>query len=187
EQTDQKDDADEKDSQNNSSEDIEATESVELNQMFPRTMGLTCCLDESFLSKKTIEFKVQFRYYEEKLKQNIKQDKEGKLNNKYGLLCEVNHEEIQNFITKYELKSFRIRAINENHFLLLSKLSSEEITQIKTRIREIQKQIAETLFDLANSISTIPQLTKASCYLSNLKSSIYYELKNSITSDETRK
>lgn len=182
EQIDQKDDVDEQDSQNNSSEDIEATESVELNQMFPRTMGLTCCLDESFLNKKTIEFKVNLRYY-----QKLEQDKEGKFNNKYGLLCEVNHEEIQNFITKYELKSFRTRAINENHFLLLSKLSSEEITQIKTRIREIQKQIAENLFDLANSISTIPQLTKASCYLSNLKSSIYYELKNSITNDDTRK
>lgn len=182
EQIDQKDDADEHDSQNNSSEDIEATESVELNQMFPRTMGLTCCLDESFLSKKSIKFKVNLRYY-----QKLKQDKEGKFNNKYGLLCEVNHEEIQNFITKYELNSFRIRAINENHFLLLSKLSSEEITQIKTRIREIQKQIAETLFDLATSISIIPQLTRASCYLSNLKSSIYYELKNSITNDETRK
>lgn len=182
EQTDQKDEADEQDSQNNSSEDIESTESIELNQMFPRTMGLTCCLDESFLNKKTIEFKVNFRYY-----QKLKQDKEGKFNNKYGLLCEVNHEEIQNFIAKYELNSFRIRAVNENHFLLLSKLTSEEITQTKTRIREIQKQIAETLFDLATSISTIPQLTKASCYLSNLKSSIYYELKNSITNDETRK
>ena len=182
EQTDQKDDADEQDTQNNSSEDIEATESIELNQMFPRTMGLTCCLDENFLSKKTVEFKVSFRYY-----QKLKQDKEGKFNNKYGLLCEVNYEEIQNFIAKYELNSFRIRALNENHFLFLSKLSSKEITQTKTRIREIQKQIAETLFDLASSISTIPQITKASCYLSNLKSSIYYELKNSITNDETRK
>lgn len=182
EQTDQKDEADEQDSQNNSSEDIEATESIELNQMFPRTMGLTCCLDESFLSKKTIEFRVNLRYY-----QKLKQDKEGKFNNKYGLLCEVNHEELQNFITKYELNSFRIREINENHFLLFSKLSSEEITQTKTRIREIQKQIADTLFDLSTSISTIPQLTKASCYLSNLKSSIYYELKNSITDDEIRK
>lgn len=182
EQTDQKDDADEQDSQNNSSEDIEATESIELNQMSPRTMGLTCCLHESFLSKKTIEFKVNLRYY-----QKLKQDKEGKFNSKYGLLCEVNQEEIQNFITKYELSFFRIRAINENHFLLLSKLKPEETTQIKSRIREIQKQIAETLFDLATSISTIPHLTRSSCYLSNLKSSIYYELKNSITSDESRK
>jgi hypothetical protein len=182
EQTDKKDEADEQDSQNNSSEDIEATEGVELNQMFPRTMGLTCCIDESFLSKKSIEFKVKFRYYKK-----LNQDKEGKFNNKYGLLCEVNHEEIQKFIARYELNSFRIKSINENHFLLLSKLSSEENTQIKTRIREIQKQIAETLFDLANTISTLPLLTKVSCYLSNLKSSIYYELKNSITNDDTRK
>ena len=182
EQNDRKDEADELDSQNNSSEDIEALESVELNQMFPRTMGLTCCFDESLLSNKTIEFKVSFRYY-----QKLKQDKEGKFNNKYGLLCEVNLEEIQKFITKYELNSFRVRTINENHFLLLSKLSSDEITQTKTRIREIQKKIAETLFDLARTISAMPQLTKAACYLSNLKSSIYYELKNINTNDETRK
>ena len=182
EQTDKKDEADEQDSQNNSSEDIEATEDVELNQMFPRTMGLTCCLDNRFLDKGTIEFKVRFRYY-----QKLKQDKEGKFNNKYGLLCEVNHEEIQKIISKYELNSFRIKLINKNYFLLLSKLSSEEITQIKTRIREIQKQIADILFDEANAISTIPQLTKATCYLSNLKSSIYYELKNTITNEDVRK
>jgi len=182
EQIDKKDEADEQDSQNSSTEDIEATEGVELNQMFPRIMGLTCCLDDSFLENGKIEFKVSFRYY-----QKLKQDKEGKFNNKFGLLCEVNHEEIQNYITKYELNSFRIRTINENHFLLLSKLSSEEITQVKTRIRDIQKQIAEFLFDEASTISTIPQLTKASCYLSNLKSSIYYELKNTITTDDLRK
>ena len=170
------------DSQDKSEDDIESSDSITIDQRFPKTMGLTCCLDESFLSKKTIEFKVNFRYY-----QKLKKDKEGKFNNKYGLLCEVNHEEIQQFIAKYELNSFRIRTVNENHFLLLSKLSSEEITQLKTRIREIQKQIAERLFDIANSISKMPHLTKAYCNLSNLKSSIYYEIKNNIVVDETRK
>lgn len=181
EQTNKKDEADEQDSQNSSSEDVEATEGVELNQMFPRTMGLTCCLDSKFLKRGTIEFKVHFRYY-----QKLKQDKEGKFNNKYGLLCEVNQEEIQKIITQYQLNYFRIKSINENHFLLLSKLSSEEITNVKKRIREIQKQIAEILFDEANEISIIPQLTKSSCYLSSLKSSIYYELKNTITNDDVR-
>jgi hypothetical protein len=171
----------EKDSQDFSGQDVESQDSIELNQQFPKTMGLTCCLDEKFLNEGTIGFKVTFRYY-----QKLKQDKEGKFNNKYGLLCEVNTGEIQKFITKYELNYFRIRTINENHFLLLSKLSSEEITQIKTRIRDIQKHIAENLLDLATSITTIPQLTKASCYLSNLKSSIYYELKNSVTNDDSR-
>ena len=182
EQTDEEDESEEVDSQNSSSEDIEATEGVELNQMFPRTMGLTCCLDESFLSNRALEFTIRFRYYKK-----LKQDKEGKFNNKYGLLCEVNHEEIQKIITEYELDSFRIKSINENHFILLSKLSSEEITRIKTRIRDIKKQIAEMLFDIANLISNIPLLTKTSCYLSNLKSSIYYELKNKITNDDVRR
>lgn len=171
----------EKDSQDFSGQDVETQDSIELNQQFPKTMGLTCCLDEKFLNDGTIEFKVTFRHY-----QKLKQDKEGKFNNKYGLLCEANTEEIQKFITKYELNSFRLRSINENNFLLLSKLSSEETTQIKTRIRDIQKLIAENFFDIATTITTIPQLTKASCYLSNLKSSIYYELKNSVTNDETR-
>src|SRR5690606_5167811 len=89
------DDEDEykKDSQDYSGQDLDSSDTIELNQQFPKTMGLTCCLDESFLSKKTIEFKVNFRYY-----QKLKQDKEGKFNNKYGLLCEVNYEEIQKFI-----------------------------------------------------------------------------------------
>lgn len=182
EQTDKKDEEDEQDSQNNSSDDIEATEGVELNQMFQRTMGLTCCLKESFLESRTIEFKVSFRYYKK-----IKQDKEGRFNNKYVLLCEVNYEEIQKFITKYELNSFRIKSINENHFLLLSKSTSEDITLLKTRIRDIQKNIAGILFDKTLAIATIPQLSKPTCYLSNLKSSIFYELKNTITNDDLRK
>ena len=42
------------------------------------------------------------------------------------------------------------------------------------------------LFDEANAISIVPQITKSSCYLSNLKSSIYYELKNTIINDDVR-
>jgi hypothetical protein len=172
----------EHDHQNSSSEDIESNDSVELNQMFPRTMGLTCCLDEGFLSLKTIEFKVRLRYYKE-----LKQDKEGKFNNKYGVLCEVDLQAIQRFIDDYELHSFKIRSINENHFLLLSKLSKGEITELKSRVREIEKFIAEDLFDIAITITPISQLVKSSCYLSNLKSSLYYELKNTIIDLEIRK
>lgn len=175
-------DISEKDSQDDSDDDVESSDSLTIDQRFPKTMGLTCSLDESFLKNKTIEFKVRFRYYHK-----LKQDKEGKFNNKYGLLCEVNHEEIQKIISTYGLNSFRINKLNENHFLLLSKISSEEISQVKTRIREIQKQIAEMLFDEAYTISIIPHLTKSSCYLSNLKSSIYYDLKNTITDDDVRK
>lgn len=182
ESADQKDEADDIDSQNNSQDDIGAHESIELNQMFPRTMGLTCCLDDTFLEKGFIEFKVFFRYYHK-----LNQDKEGRFNNRYGLLCEVNYDEIQKFISKYELYQFSIKVVNENYFLFLSKQSSEEITHLKKRIRDVQKQIAENLFDETNSLISIPHLTKPSCYLSNLKSSIFYELKSSIAADDLRK
>ncbi len=85
------------------------------------------------------------------------------------------------------LSTFRVKPVNENHFLLLSKLSPEEITQIKSRIREYSKANCRNSFCEANAISIVPQLTKASCYLSNLKSTIYYELKNTITNEEARK
>ena len=175
-------DSSEIDSQDYSGEDVESYDSIELNQQFPKTMGLTCCLDENYLTEGKIEFEVKFRHYKK-----IKQDKEGKFSNKYGLLSEVNNEVLQKFLSQYELNPFRIKSINENHFLLLSKITSEEITLLKTRIRDIQKNIAGTLFEKTITIIAITQLTKSTCYLSNLKSSIYYELKNTITDDVVRK
>lgn len=182
EQSEKKDEADIQDSQDNSNNDIDSQDNMELNQMFPRTMGLTCCLNEECLKRDTIEFKVSFRHYKK-----IKQDKEGKFNNRYGVLCEVKIEELQKFLNLYELNSFRTSSINDNNFIILSKLKTDEITLLKTRIREIQKNIAVILLDKTNVVKTIPQLNKSNCYLSNLKSSIYYELKNVITDDDIRK
>lgn len=170
------------DSQNFSREDLDSSDSIDLNQQFPKTMGLTFCLNKNFLERKTLEFKVRFRYYEK-----LKQDREGKFNNRYGLLCEVDYDELEKFIREYELDSFAINTINENNFLILSKLKSEEISQLRSRIKEIQKQIAERLYESTDKLSSIPQLKKENCYLSNLKQSIYYELKNTITNENIRK
>lgn len=175
------DDEFEKDSQDFSGQDLDSSDSIELNQQFPKTMGLTCCLDEKFLSARTIEFKVSFRYY-----QKLKQDKEGKFNNKYGLLCEVNYEEIQKIISQFELNQFNIKFINENYFIQLKKMSDDEKKDLRKRIKDIQKQIAESLFDKTNSIVNLLHLNRVYCNLSNLKSSIYYELKNTITNDDVR-
>jgi hypothetical protein len=176
------DDLDEEDSQDNSNEDVETTDSIELNQMFPRTMGLTCCLHDTILNNKDLEFKINFRYYKK-----IKQDKDGMFNNRYGLLCEIDYQIIQDFINKYNLNSFRIKTINTNHILILSKISSDDITLLKSKIRDIQKQIAESLFDETSSIYSLSNLKKSSCFLSNLKSTLFYELKNNITDDIIRK
>lgn len=176
------DDEFEKDSQDFSGQDLDSSDSIELNQQFPKTMGLTCCLDKKILSTGTIEFKVSFRYYKK-----LRQDKEGNFNNKYGLLCEVNYEEIQKIISKFELNQFNIKFINENYFLQLKKLSDDEKKDLRKTIKDIQKQIAESLFDETNSILNLQHLNRAYCNLSNLKSSIYYELKNTITNDDVRK
>lgn len=181
EQTETEDGLEEKDSQDNSMEPENISNGVELNQMYPKTMGLTFCLNEKCLENGEIEFAVSFRYYKK-----LKQDKEGKFNNKYGLLCEVDVEKLRIFLIEHNLVQFSILAIGSNNFIVLSKISSEQITELKTIIRTIQKNYAESLYDKTSKVHSLTRLSKDKCYLSNLKSTIYYELKNSITDNNKR-
>lgn len=165
------------DSQDNSHADIDSEESVDLNQMFPRVMGLSCCLHKDFLDIGTLEFKISCRYY-------IKLDREKTY--KYGLLCEVKNQNMSEFISSYKLDDFSIKKINQNDFLLLSKVSSDKITNIKANIRNIQKQIADKIYDKTKDKMKLDNLTREGCNLSNLKSSIYYDLKSKITDESLR-
>lgn len=181
EQRELEDGVEEKDSQDNSMESEEVTRGVELNQMYPKTMGLTFCLDEKILEKGEIRFDVLCRYYKK-----LKQDKEGKFNTKYGLLCEIDVDEFKTFLAENKLVQFSIVHKGQNNFILLSKLSSEQITELKTTIRSIQKNKAESLYDDTNIVYRLSLLSKEKCYLSNLKSTIFYELKNSVTDSNKR-
>ncbi len=183
EQTNKEDGVEEKDSQDNSLESEDVANGVELNQMFPKTMGLTCCLSEQCLDRREIEFTVSFRYY-----RKLKQDTEGIFNRKYGLLCEIDTKIFRDFLTKYNLVQFTIITLEKNDFVLLARINNEQITELKSTIRNIQKNFAESLYDKTKGIINLPSsLSKEKCYLSNLKSTIYYELKNSITDDKKRK
>jgi Helicase conserved C-terminal domain len=168
-------------SQESTLPDVEETNGIQIDQMYPKSMGFTCCLNNTIVEEKQIEIKLQARYYTK-----IQKDKEGKYNDKYGLFCEVEREKISHFIQLYELNDFVIRVIGENTFVLLKKIPSEKISQLRARIREIQKHLAEDLFDQASLVITFIKLIKANCYLSNLKSTIYYELKNTVV-DKTRR
>jgi superfamily II DNA/RNA helicase len=170
------------DSQDSSSPDIEEPDAIQIDQMFPKLMGFTFCLDESVLKDKKLEIKLQARYY-----RKLKKDREGNYNKKYALLCEVEREKIEKFITQFELSDFSVITIGENSFIKLRRITSEEVTAIKIRIRALQKQIAESLFDKTVSIATIPRLTKSNSHLSNLKSTIFYELKNSVVDSTMKK
>lgn len=183
EQTDEEDGVEEKDSQDSSLDYEDVENEIELNQMFPRLMGLTCCLDEKCLESNEIAFTVSFRYYKK-----LKQDKEGLFNKKYGLLCEVDKNHFVEFLSIHKLSQFSITTVEQNDFILLSKITTEEISNLKNILRDIQKEYAEKLFDKAKEIMSLPlSLSKEKCYLSNLKSTIYYELKTSIVDDAKRK
>lgn len=181
EQTETEDGVDEKDSQDNSMESEDVSSGVELDQMYPKTMGLTFCLEEKSLEKGNLEFDVSFRYYK-----RLRQDKEGKFNNKYGLLCEVDVEKLKPFLEEHNLVQFSILTRGQNNFIRLSKVNSEQITELKTTVRTIKKNYAESLYDKTNKTHNLPHLSKDKCYLSNLKSTIYYDLKNSITDSNKR-
>jgi len=182
EQTETEEGVEEKDSQNNSIEFEDVSIGVELNQMYPKTMGLTFCLEEESLENGEITFDVSFRYYKK-----LYQDKEGKFNNKYGLLCEVDPAKFKAFLTENKLVQFSIINKGKNNFVVLSKINSKQITELKTTIRSIQKRYAGILYDKTSKINNLSRLSKDRCYLSNLKSTIYYELKNSITDVNKRK
>ncbi len=172
----------EEDSQDNSGDDIESTDVIELNQMFPKLMGFTCCLEEKVLNEKYIEIKVQARYYKK-----LKKDSDGKFNYRYGLLCETNPEITQNFLTQNQITSFSLRVIGHNSFIILNRISVEETNILNTQIRDIQKRIAENLYDKTINIIDLTNLKKSSCYLSNLKSTIFYDLRSKITDQQLRK
>lgn len=183
ERTDKEDGDEEEKSQNSSLESEDAANGVELNQMFPKTMGMTCCLSEQCLESGEIEFTVSFRYY-----RKLKQDKEGVFNERYGLLCEVDTKSFKDFLAKHNLVQFTVNTIGQNDFVLLAKTNTEQIVELKSTIRNTQKSYAGVLYDKIKAIINLPNsLTKEKCYLSSLKSTIYYELKNSIVDTVKRK
>lgn len=169
------------DFQNNSLESEDTSNGIELNQMYPKAMGLTYCITEEGLIDEGIDFNVFFRYY-----RKLKQDKEGKFNKRYGLRVEVDVDLIKDFIEKENLTDFKLITKGENHFLILNKISGDRITDLKSKIRSIKKQHSETLFDKIVGSYPLPKLTREKSNLSNLKSTIFYELKRVAASKDKR-
>lgn len=169
--------------QNSSTENIEETDTIALDQMFPKTMGITCCLDNSFLENENLEIKLNARYYSK-----IKRKNDNIYNNRYGVNCELPFEIINKFIEKHQLKNFHLKEVNGNLFLFMKYLSSEDISQLKTSLRAIQKEIAEDIFTNNQfCFSANRKLTKGKISLSGLKTTIFNELKFSITDNAKRK
>jgi hypothetical protein len=179
---DEENESEETSSQNTSTDNIEETDTIALDQMFPKTMGFTCCLDSGFLANDKLEIKLNARYYSK-----LKRKKDNVFNKRYAVSCELSFEKINQFIAKHQLNSFHLKEVNGNLFLLINYLSSEEISQLKTSLRTIEKEAAEEIFLLHKQFFISKKITQKRSYLSNLKSTIYYELQNQITDNTLRK
>lgn len=171
----------EEDSQDNSLDDIETSDTVNLNQIFPMSMGITFCVNNNFLTEGFIKFRVNARIYKK-----IKRDKEGLFNKKIGLLCEVDRQAIQVFLQKNKLSRFKVVTIGENNFITLEKISSEQIAEIRKIIWAISKDSVLEIFEkkVKPLIKTTLNFTPQS--ISSLIQTIYNELKNTVTDENTR-
>lgn len=164
----------------NNNEDAESKDSLELNQMFPQTMGLTFCMKEDFLSARTINFKVKSRYYR-KLKKNDLEN--------VAVLCENDVNPFKEFLDANNLSThFSIVDFGVNKCLKAThKLTDDEIKNINQILKSIDENIIKEIFDkevkpfLSSSLSFIPK------NLSSLIQTIFSELKNKIVDTNNRK
>lgn len=161
-------------------EDIGSKDSLELNQMFPQTMGLTFCMKEDFLLAGTLNFKVKSRYYR-KLKKNDLEN--------IAVLCENEVNTFREFLDSNNLSAhFSIVDFGVNKCLKANhKLTDDEIKGINQILKSIDENRTKEIFEkevkplLSNSLTFIPK------NLSSLLQTIFSDLKNKIIDVDNRK
>jgi len=162
------------------SENIDSSDSIELNQMFPQAMGLTFCLKEDFLVDGKMNFNINARYYQKLKKDDL-------LN--IGVLCEVNPELFSQFLINNDLSKYITvvdfginKCIKANH-----NLTRDEVKEINQSLRTIDQNKAKEIFEkdvkpiLNGSLNFTPN------NLSSLTQTIFSELKNKTYKTEIRK
>lgn len=124
----------------NTNQDIEEDEALSLNQMYPNTMGVTCSLKADFFEEDDVNILVSARYYHKIKGEDIPGN--------YGLLLENSLEEFKQFIDELEggLRSrLKIIEAGSNYIITLSEIKSDEISDIKKQLREIDRSKAAAL------------------------------------------
>ena len=160
-------------------EDIGSKDSLELNQMFPQTMGLTFCMKEDFLLARTLNFKVKSRYYR-KLKKNDLED--------IAVLCENEVNPFREFLDANNLSAhISIVDFGVNKCLKAThKLNNDEIKSINIILKSIDENRTKEIFEkevkplLSSSLTFIPK------NLSSLLQTIFSDLKNKIVDVDNR-
>ncbi|MFW5872343.1 MAG: hypothetical protein ACOCUT_04480, partial [bacterium] len=164
----------------NNNENADSKDTLELNQMFPQSMGLTICMNENFLNDGKLSFNIAARYYRKLKKDDLKN---------IAVLCEVSHEPFILFLIDNNLAEFISiidfglnKCLKANH-----RLSLDEIKEINQVLKSIDQNNASEIFEkdvkpfLGNTLHFAPQ------NLSSLLQTIYTELKNKTVDVENRK
>jgi hypothetical protein len=119
------------------------------DQMYPNSMGLSCCLSKDVLTEKKLYIKVYARTY-----RPIEGEKQ--INSQYGVLLEqdpsVFYSILQKFTDTDILRTkLRIRK-GTNNIIFFENLDTHEVAIVKTRIREVDRQIALELGAKPNQV-----------------------------------
>ena len=130
------------DTQDDSLDSIEETDTIEIDQMFPKMMGMTFCLDETFLDSGVLEFDIQARRYTK-----ISRAKNKSFNEEYAVSVEVDIDYLRSFLIQYEIDCFNISILSGRHFLTLNKINAERIRQVREQLREADRQKAQETFE----------------------------------------
>lgn len=160
--------------------DLESKDSLEINQMFPRAMGLTYCVKEDFLKNGNLSFIIHARYY--------RRIKSTELLN-IGVLCDVNHELFNEFISNNNLSEYiAIDDLGTNKYLKVHhKLSDDEIKGINKTLKSVGENKTKEIFDKYVKSNINRNLNFVPNNLSSLLQVIFSELKNETIKENTRK
>lgn len=163
----------------NNFENVDSKDTIELNQMFPQTMGLTFCMKDKFLTKGVLKFNISTRYY--------RKIKKSELQN-IAVLCETHPDDFKEFINTNNLKDYiKICSHGINKCIKAkNKLSAENLTEIRKTLRSINEKRTENIFENHVKAYLSKELHFRPKNLSSLIQTISYELKNITTSKKKR-
>ena len=167
------------DSSENTDDASETSDGVQdLNQMFPNSVGLSFALENFAELEEFLKFQVEFRYY-----RKIENSKDFKLNTRYGILCEVPVSSMDSYIKNQNLSDFSIKTCGHNSVVMISTVNQNRISELRARLRFIQKEAAIKCFKEVENVIKLPNLNESNVYISNLKRRIYNIIKTEANAD----
>lgn len=162
----------------NDENSVEEDESVRIDQMFPNSMGLSCCFNNEIIDTNDLLIKIKARYYVK-----VDQKEEG-FNQDYGVLCEIDPGKIRAFI-EHTVLADKVQIVEkgDNRIILIGHITADQLTEIKSFLRSFNESKSA---DLQSKLSEFNFPIRSNNF-SSLKQSCYYELKNKCIDDEKRK